>query len=411
MGTDNGLKEGLRNHLTECREKEVGPSMAGKAERKGSLASLSCSKVAGCENGTCFDDNAMKPLRLFAEEDRRKSAPAFPAQRGGERYTCSKDTSSEFSESIIRFLSDDDSLASFSAADLTKTTKEEEEHSVAGSTNMFLPEEDACGAHHAHDERLRLNYRHCKRIGQWQGKVEVALRRSIALDTSLSPAAKSIMTSPRIVHGPTVTPRRSLHLRSANAMLQAQEINFIHNSRKATRTKLDAAGHRHGHGTYTHPRINKSFSLSQSSYEKHEKKKAIQREQTEYFNHQMQSQLEETQSLRVQLQELQASLHNAEQEKAKLLQNMREQNTQRELDIRSKEACILKLETEANNAARKQQAGDCEAKASFVVESNATTCAVALMSKIDSLVHEKEELRSVLARLWSRVQAPHQGPL
>lgn len=196
MCTDSDLKEGLRNHLTGCYEKEVEgsePQMVSKRKTKGSLISLSCSKAAACENGTCFDDNAMKPLRLFAEEDRRKSAPAFPTQKG-ERYACSKDTSSEFSESIIRFLSDEDSIASFSTNDLPKTKDEEEEeegYSVAGSTNMMFDSEGGCGATKVEShENMLLHYRHCKRVGQWQGKVEVALRRSIALDTSISPSAK-----------------------------------------------------------------------------------------------------------------------------------------------------------------------------------------------------------------------------
>ena len=166
--------------------------------------------------------------------------------------------------------------------------------------------------------------------------------------------------------------------------------------------KLDApvTGH-HLRSTNYPPR--KSLSQSYADTMRSEKyKKATQ--EREHLHHQIQSQMEETQALRVKLKQLQSSLHNAEKEKAELVRKMRDQNTQQELDIKSKEACILKLESEAE-ANKKQQADRPQTQAaSFIAESNATTCAVALMSKIDSLVHEKEELRSVLAQLWSRVQ-------
>ena len=109
------------------------------------------------QRSMAVDDCAMRPLKVLGEENRRKSAPTALTRPKGlrdEEWRVGDENENSFLGRGYKFASDDDDDESLSlpSADLDSTVAAE----------AYL--------------------RHSRRAGQWQGRVEYALRRSVALD-------------------------------------------------------------------------------------------------------------------------------------------------------------------------------------------------------------------------------------
>lgn len=126
-------------------------------------------------------------------------------------------------------------------------------------------------------------------------------------------------------------------------------------------------------------------------------------QEKEHLSHLLRSHHGESQQLEANVQKLQARVHTAGQENAKLIEKMESHIAQRKKEIESRDACIERLESDLR-ALKNQPSVAPPAPKSRPIDSNAVTCAVALMAKVDTLVHEKEELQSMLVNLWSKVQ-------
>ncbi len=144
-----------------------------KAELQG--GSKSCGKVTGgvrslsarfCIGGE-DDREAMRPLKHLGEESRRKSAPPTYLQHllCELRY---QDPSSDWTDE------DEGSTKSFLSTPVQNGAGDEEEGN---------PSETKAA-------KAEAGFRLGRRLGRWQGKVDLALRRSMALDTTISPAKR-----------------------------------------------------------------------------------------------------------------------------------------------------------------------------------------------------------------------------
>ena len=116
------------------------------------------------EENVFLDDCAMRPLKALGEENRRKSAPAFHHVLRDSTEWRVNDNDENLSSRIV---SDDD------------------ESFLSTDTDPAL------------DSYRRSRSLDSRRIGQWQGKVEYALRKSVALDASMSPVNRWVEGSLR----------------------------------------------------------------------------------------------------------------------------------------------------------------------------------------------------------------------
>ena len=168
---DSELKENLK-HIVDAQDGEEERQSAGLGREGAWSRSLSCSKVSGehASNYNLNDESAMRPLKLFGEENRRKSAPTFRYRRGSlplsDNRVAYDDSETCDEESKTSCISDGESSL-LSIVDDSKTEEESQDMTHIHSYGRFK-----------------------KGVGQWQGKVELALRRSMALDSSLSPARR-----------------------------------------------------------------------------------------------------------------------------------------------------------------------------------------------------------------------------
>ncbi len=190
-----------------CSKEKENASLENGASpevRKVRDRSFSCGKVRGERyQSSTFDDCAMRPLKLFAEENRRKSAPTFHQNTLGEsKHLIVNDgfgdilhphpsAESPDDETTITKL-DGESTPSFSSFGMSKEGEEDYVDSAVESRRHSGGNEHHSGnmGRLKSGDMLRGSeqFRMGRRVGCWQGKVQFALRRSVALDTTISPA-------------------------------------------------------------------------------------------------------------------------------------------------------------------------------------------------------------------------------
>ncbi|QDZ21111.1 hypothetical protein HOP50_05g36390 [Chloropicon primus] len=449
------------------------------------------------------DDFAMQPLKVLGEENRRKSAPP------NGFFTVLGDDSKEWrigdeENRRDKYVDDEESMQSF----------------LSGDTDSLLDRQMETYAYASH--------RDSRRIGHWQGKVEYALRRSIALD--MHDMAMSAVDSPtrnppriqrsrsrRLLQSMSIAVERSRDLsfyekQNLNQLLgrQGEDIqglkakmkkmdDYIHKAEVKSAQEVSSYQEKHGQALRANAELRSLLSDREEKMNALLTENAAQEERCnealrdkEHLYAMLQERDEEAQALKSQAAQHRSDLQQALTDKGSLevlllksgeeIQALKSQASKHQGDLQhafsEKEdlgRLLLELEEQvqalqANIAAHEQQRQesleqkgqldamlkDSDQKAKALESQNqshqhdlqqalqekgylkslllkreeemqgmqarlhaqdatlqnrtaagsgvAQTCALALLTKVDTLVQEKDELRALLHSLWARTQ-------
>lgn len=381
------------------------------------------------EENVFLDDCAMRPLKALGEENRRKSAPAFHHVLRDSTEWRVNDNDENLSSRIV---SDDD------------------ESFLSTDTDPAL------------DSYRRSRSLDSRRIGQWQGKVEYALRKSVALDASMSP----VNSSPSIRSPSLPRPRnhhRLVHT-MASAVRRSRDLGFFHQPRAPTagadtrerrdhrllnhvvgmqaediqglKAKVQQMDHliqksdlitKH-HADLALYKDKCKAALAESDRAKHllaqsQDQVAAVRAQSEAHQRKHREALQEVESLREESERTRARQAQREkdyqtclQEKERLRALVHEREEEAEAlkqEVRNMASLIQKADESGANGGGSETNSSKPRETPSVwgpAESCAATCAMGLMSKVDDLVREKAELESLLCELWNRTKEANQIP-